>query len=70
MLSQKNEIRFFTVMEEACLRILQGLLIALDNIDEVIKIIRGSAHRCKGGTEERFGLSAMHRRRQSGHETA
>ena len=39
--------------------ILQGLLIALDNIDEVIKIIRGSAKTpaAKAGLIERFGLS-------------
>ena len=39
--------------------ILQGLLIALDNIDEVIKIIRGSrtTQLAKEGLMERFGLS-------------
>lgn len=39
--------------------ILQGLLIALDNIDEVIKIIRGSqtTQLAKEGLIERFGLS-------------
>ena len=39
--------------------ILQGLLIALDNIDEVIKIIRGSANTqiAKDSLMERFGLS-------------
>ena len=39
--------------------ILQGLLIALDNIDEVIKIIRGSENTpaAKAGLIERFGLS-------------
>ena len=39
--------------------ILQGLLIALDNIDEVIRIIRGSANTqaAKAGLMERFGLS-------------
>ena len=39
--------------------ILQGLLIALDNIDEVIKIIRGSANvaEAKAQLIERFGLS-------------
>ena len=38
--------------------ILQGLLIALDNIDEVIRIIRGSrsAQAAKEGLIERFGL--------------
>ncbi|MBO5031154.1 MAG: DNA gyrase subunit A [Lachnospiraceae bacterium] len=39
--------------------ILQGLLIALDNIDEVIRIIRGSANTqaAKEGLIERFGLT-------------
>ncbi len=39
--------------------ILQGLLIALDNIDEVIRIIRGSANTAaaKGALIERFALS-------------
>lgn len=39
--------------------ILQGLLIALDNIDEVIKIIRGSANTqaAKDSLIERFGLT-------------
>lgn len=39
--------------------ILQGLLIALDNIDEVIKIIRGSRNtpEAKEGLIQRFGLS-------------
>ena len=39
--------------------ILQGLLIALDNIDEVIQIVRGSqtAQIAKEGLMERFGLS-------------
>ncbi len=39
--------------------ILQGLLIALDNIDEVIQIIRGSANtqEAKNRLIERFGLS-------------
>ena len=39
--------------------ILQGLLIALDNIDEVIRIIRGSenTHAAKAGLIERFDLS-------------
>ena len=41
--------------------ILQGLLIALDNIDEVIKIIRGSANTqaAKEGLIARFGLTDM-----------
>ena len=41
--------------------ILKGLLIALDNIDEVIKIIRGSdsAAKAKEGLMERFGLDEV-----------
>ena len=41
--------------------ILQGLLIALDNIDEVIKIIRGSANTqaAKESLIERFGLTEV-----------
>ncbi len=41
--------------------ILQGLLIALDNIDEVIRIIRSSANTqtAKEGLIERFGLTDM-----------
>ena len=41
--------------------ILEGLLIALDNIDEVIKIIRGSANvqAAKKELMERFGLSEV-----------
>lgn len=41
--------------------ILQGLLIALDNIDEVIRIIRGSANTqaAKEGLIERFGLTEV-----------
>ena len=40
-------------------QILQGLLIALDHIDEVIRIIRGSANVAEAKTQlmERFGLS-------------
>lgn len=41
--------------------ILQGLLIALDNIDEVIRIIRGSqtVQIAKAELMERFGLSEV-----------
>lgn len=41
--------------------VLQGLLIALDNIDEVIKIIRGSKNTqiAKEGLMERFGLTEV-----------
>ena len=44
--------------------ILQGLLIALDNIDEVIKIIRGSANVAEAMSQliERFGLSELQAR--------
>ncbi|MDD6884345.1 MAG: DNA gyrase subunit A [Eubacteriales bacterium] len=44
---------------EARSHILEGLLIALDNIDEVIALIRGSrdANVAKAGLMERFGLS-------------
>ena len=40
--------------------ILQGLLIALDNIDEVVKIIRESANvqEAKNRLTERFGLES------------
>ncbi|MBR4767380.1 MAG: DNA gyrase subunit A [Lachnospiraceae bacterium] len=39
--------------------IIEGLLVALDNIDEVIKIVRGAAtvQDAKNGLMERFGLS-------------
>ena len=39
--------------------LLQGLLIAQDNIDEVIKIIRSSYDRAKENLMERFGLSEV-----------
>ena len=44
---------------EARAHILEGLLIALDNIDEIVKIIRGSANTAEAKTQlmERFGLS-------------
>ena len=47
--------------------ILQGLLIALDNIDEVIKIIRGSANTqaAKAGFDGALRLSLMPRPRLS-----
>ena len=47
--------------------ILQGLLIALDNIDEVIKIIRGSANTqvAKDGFDGALRLSLMPRPRLS-----
>lgn len=44
---------------EARAHILEGLLIALDNIDEIVRIIRGSANTAEAKTQlmERFGLS-------------
>ena len=44
---------------EARAHILEGLLIALDNIDEIVRIIRGSANTGEAKTQlmERFGLS-------------
>ena len=44
---------------EARAHILEGLLIALDNIDEIVKIIRGSANTAEAKVQlmERFGLS-------------
>ena len=44
---------------EARAHILEGLLIALDNIDEIVKIIRGSANTGEAKLQlmERFGLS-------------
>ncbi len=46
---------------EARAHILEGLLIALDNIDEVIKLIRASATpaEAKAGLMDRFGLSDL-----------
>ena len=44
---------------EARAHILEGLLIALDNIDEIVRIIRGSANTAEAKAQlmERFGLS-------------
>lgn len=44
---------------EARAHILEGLRIALDNIDEIIKIIRSSYNDAKGKLIERFGLSEI-----------
>ena len=44
---------------EARAHILEGLRIALDNIDEIIKIIRNSYNDAKEKLMERFGLSAI-----------
>ena len=52
---------------EARAHILEGLLIALDNLDAVIALIRGSADTdaAKAGLIERFELSEIRRRRSS-----
>ena len=52
--------------------ILQGLLIALDHIDEVIRIIRGSANvaDAKNQLMERFGLSDAQSQANCGYEAA
>ncbi len=44
---------------EARAHILEGLLIALDNIDEIIRIIRASYNDAKEKLMERFGLSEI-----------
>lgn len=44
---------------EARAHILEGLLIALDNIDEIIKIIRSAYNDAKEKLMERFGLSEI-----------
>jgi DNA gyrase subunit A len=44
---------------EARAHILEGLLIALDNIDEIIKTIRASYDNAKGKLMERFNLSDL-----------
>ncbi len=46
---------------EAERHVIQGLLVALDHIDEVIKIIRGSRDRAQasGRLQDRFGLSEV-----------
>ncbi len=63
LLHQKDVVTRRTKYElnkaERRAHILEGLLIALDNIDEVIKIVRGSRTTldAKNGLMERFGLS-------------
>ena len=56
--NKKNKVRELNKAEERA-HIIKGLLIALDNIDEVIKIIRGSRTTAdaKKNLIERFGLS-------------
>jgi len=53
--------RFRLAKAEARAHILRGLLIALDNIDEVVRIIRGSANvdAARTGLMERFELSEI-----------
>jgi len=53
--------RFDLEKAEADRHIVQGLLAALDHIDEVIKIIRGSADRAQASDrlQDRFGLSEL-----------
>ncbi|MCC8026583.1 MAG: DNA gyrase subunit A [Clostridium sp.] len=55
----RRRIQYDLNKAEERAHILQGLLIALDNIDEVIRIIRGSANvaDAKNQLMERFGLS-------------
>ena len=52
---------------EARAHILEGLLVALDNLDAVIKLIRGSADpdNARDGLIEKFELSVSRRRRSS-----
>ena len=53
--------RFELRQAEARLHVLEGLLIALRNLDEVIKLIRGSkdAESARTGLMQRFGLSQI-----------
>ena len=51
--------KFDLVKAEARAHILEGLLIALDNIDEVIKVIRSSYNDAKEKLMVRFGLSEV-----------
>nr|WP_298877782.1 DNA gyrase subunit A [uncultured Mogibacterium sp.] len=51
--------RFDLAKAEARAHILEGLLIALDNIDEVIKVIRSSYNDAKEKLMVRFGLSEI-----------
>lgn len=51
--------KFDLVKAEARAHILEGLLIALDNIDEVIKVIRSSYNDAKEKLMVRFGLSEI-----------
>ena len=51
--------KFDLAKAEARAHILEGLLIALDNIDEVIKVIRSSYNEAKEKLMVRFGLSEI-----------
>ncbi len=55
MVTRKNALRSEKAEERA--HILEGYIIALDNIDEVIKVIRSSYNDAKQKLMERFGLS-------------
>ena len=52
--------RFDKKKAEARAHILEGLRIALDNIDEIIRIIRSSYSDAKPKLMERFEFSANH----------
>jgi DNA gyrase subunit A len=56
-----RRVRFELAKAEARAHILEGLKIALDNLDAVIKLIRGSANppEAKEGLMGKFGLSAL-----------
>jgi DNA gyrase subunit A len=62
---RREVVRRRTVYElrkaEARAHILEGLVIALDHLDEVIKLIRGSKNppEARGGLVERFGLTVI-----------
>ncbi len=60
---QKDVVTRRTIFDlkkaEARAHILEGLRIALDNIDEIIKIIRSSYNDAKARLMERFGLSDL-----------
>src|SRR5687767_13064872 len=57
----RRRIEFELRKAEARAHILEGLRIALDNLDSVIKLIRGSKNppEAKGGLTTQFGLSEM-----------
>ncbi len=53
--------RFLLEKAEAERHVVEGLLVALDNIDEVVRIIRGSMNRAEASDrlQDRFGLSEV-----------